>query len=639
MMEETMQKAEAAIVLEVKNLGVRFAQTAARQGLQGTDSPAAIAAVDGLSLRVERGKTLGIVGESGSGKSVSCLAAMQLIPPAPIAQASGEIWFQGHGMAAPVNLLGLSDRQMQRYRGSQMGMIFQEPMSALNPVYSCGAQIVETLLQHETLSPLAAEQRAIALLQEVQLLPSEEELAQRFAGQGREAIPRYCRHILNKYPHEFSGGQIQRIMLAMAIACNPSLLIADEPTTALDVTVQATILQLLRQLQTQRQMAMIFVSHDLGVIAEVADDVAVMYQGKLVEYGAIADVFRSPQHPYTQGLLACRPRLNQTLGRLPTVADFMSLEVSPTGEPILQARQPDWSQFAREPGVGGEHSPDLSSGHSSGQTPTPEPLLRVEQLRVEYASGGRWGGLGLKQGGIVAVDDVSFEIGAGETLGLVGESGCGKSTLARAILRLTPAQAGQVWFEGQDILRLRDKALRRVRRNMQIIFQDPYSALDPRFCIEDALLEPMLIHAYDKGQSAHRDRVIYWLERVGLDRSALRRYPHEFSGGQRQRICIARALTLNPRLIVCDESVSALDVSVQAQVLNLLRELQRELGLTYLFISHDLSVVKFMSDRVVVMNRGRIEEIGTPDQIYNAPQREYTKRLLNAIPTAILEYI
>jgi peptide/nickel transport system ATP-binding protein len=599
---------EPSVILDIRNLRVQFPS--------GRSSQRSAAAVDGLNLSLTAGQALGIVGESGSGKSVSCLSILGLLPDA--AQVTGEAWFSGaqssETQSPPVNLLSLTPRQLQDYRGSAIALIFQEPMSSLNPVYRCGDQIIETLRHHEGLSVQVARSRTIALLQEVRLL-------------GPESSPREQQALLDRYPHQLSGGQLQRMMIAMALSCNPSLLIADEPTTALDVTVQATILELLRELRRNRGMSMIFVSHDLDVVRDVVDQVVIMYRGKIVESGPIAQVFNHPQHPYTKGLLACRPRLGQPKGPLPCVADFMSVETLDSGELRLTERaitpnssptqNPSPTQSPPELGdLGGDAGPQ-----SSSKSPA---LLTVRNLRVEFTGQG--------DRPTIAVNDLSFEVYPGETLGLVGESGCGKSSLARALLRLIPTTAGQIVFDGQDIAKLPDRRLRQLRRDLQIVFQDPSGALDPRYRAGDAILEPMQIHGLDKRRKPYLDRVRYLLDVVGLGAGMIDRLPHELSGGQKQRLCIARALALNPRLIICDESVSALDVSVQAQVLNLLRDLQREFGLTYIFISHDLSVVHYMSDRIMVMNQGRIEEIGPADQLYRSPQRDYTRQLIAAIP-------
>lgn len=622
-------------VLAVQNLQVQFLTA---------EKP--IKAVDGISFEVKRGQTLGIVGESGSGKSVTSLAVMGLIPPP--SQVSGEIWFQPFEAQGEevrptepaIDLLRLPRSKMQQYRGGKIAMIFQEPMSSLNPVYTIGFQLVEAIRQHQKVSETEARRNAIALLQEVKLLPADEilrqnylELAQQLPIRQSEPTEReISQHInqkklaiLDRYPHQLSGGQIQRVMIAMAISCNPTLLIADEPTTALDVTVQATILELLRELCSKRGMSMIFITHDLGVIAEIADSVAVMYQGKIVESGLVWQIFSNPRHPYTKGLLACRPRLNQQLKYLPTVADFMEVVTSESGE--IEIREKNTPEEQRSRG-------DISESRNmfAGE----EALLSVRELKVAFPERGIFGET---KRYFMAVNNVSFDVFSGETLGLVGESGCGKSTLARTLIRLIEPMNGKIIFEGQNITNLTGKRLQQLRRDIQIVFQNPFSSLDPRMKIGDAVMEPLLIHAPNKNRRQQRDRVAYLLERVGLNPNWMHRYPHEFSGGQRQRVCIARALALNPRFIICDESVSALDVSVQAQVLNLLKELQAEFGLTYIFISHDLNVVKFMSDRIMVMNRGQIEEIGPAEMIYREPSKDYTRQLIASIPTGTLERI
>ncbi|MEG4105756.1 ABC transporter ATP-binding protein [Microcoleus sp. S13_C5] len=651
-------------VLEVRNLRVQF------QSADAGDASATVKAVDGISFEVKRGQTLGIVGESGSGKSVTSLAVMGLLSSSST-KIDGEIWFYSTKDGAskgPVNLLEMPDREKQTYRGSQIATIFQEPMSSLNPVYTIGFQLTEAICLHQQVSQTEARRQAASLLQEVELLPGDDELRQRClalrqehsrAAAGNQAgmeddrdlmqlVNGQKQAMLDRYPHELSGGQIQRVMIAMAISCNPTLLIADEPTTALDVTVQATILALLRELRDSRGMAMIFITHDLGVIAEIGDTVAVMYRGKIVECGAIEQIFSNPQHPYTKGLLACRPTLDRQLRRLPTVSDFMDVTTNASGELVIVEKNADLD------GDSSGGNPAFATGKPPRLPHISGPLLAVNNLRVGFPVQGMFGETKRL---FMAVNDISFEVYPGETLGLVGESGCGKSTLARALLQLIPAASGKVFFEGQEITppaksssasqwmanyRIQkeyDRKLRWLRRDMQIIFQDPFSSLDPRLNVGDAVMEPMVIHRFGKNQKEQRDRAAYLLERVGLNPDFMRRYPHEFSGGQRQRICIARALALNPKFIICDESVSALDVSVQAQVLNLLKELQTEFGLTYIFISHDLSVVKFMSDRAIVMNKGKIEEIGTAERIYRQPQQAYTRQLIASIPAGNLERI
>jgi peptide/nickel transport system ATP-binding protein len=621
-------------ILDVRNLEVRFR----------TDTRV-VKAVDGISFQVQRGQTLGIVGESGSGKSVTSLAVMGLVPNPPGKVTGGEIWFRdAQTSGEPIDLLRVPDQELQNYRGDRLAMIFQEPMSSLNPVYTCGFQITEAIRLHEKISESEARRRAVALLQEVRLLPPDEELKRRYLediAQDKKSQPsdveidqqinRQKLAMLDRYPHELSGGQIQRVMIAMAISCNPTLLIADEPTTALDVTVQATILDLLRELRDRRGMAMMFITHDLGLVAEIADQVAVMYEGKIVEYGAVWDIFSNPKHPYTKGLLTCRPQPDRRLRYLPTVSDFMEVSTLPTGERLIEAKPQDVGQVLRS----AEEISDTEFNSRLHDLQQKTPLLSVQNLQVAFPIRGVFG---QTKRYVMAVNDVSFEVYPGETLGLVGESGCGKTTLARTLLRLIEAKQGQVLFEGRDILSLPSKEVRQFRRDAQIIFQNPYSSLDPRMNIGEAVMEPLQIYGRGKHKQ-HRERAAYLLQRVGLDPDLMNRYPHEFSGGQRQRICIARSLALNPKFIICDESVSALDVSVQAQVLNLLKELQSEFGLTYVFISHDLSVVKFMSDRIIVMNRGKIEEIGTSENIYRQPQRPYTRQLISAIPTGTLDRI
>lgn len=671
-------------VLEVHNLRVQF------QSATTNKIAELVNAVDGISFDVKRGQTLGIVGESGSGKSVTALAVMGLVPSSSV-KITGQIDFtpsknteHQNTQSTPINLLQLSQKDRQQYRGNQISMIFQEPMSSLNPVYTIGFQLTEAICLHKNISEAEARREAASLLQEVKLLPSDADLRQKCleesqdpnklaAHNDRELIQLVNLHkqaMLDRYPHQLSGGQIQRVMIAMAISCNPTLLIADEPTTALDVTVQATILALLRELRDQRGMAMIFITHDLGVIAEIADSVAVMYRGKIVEGGDIKQIYTNPQHPYTKGLLACRPNPERKTRRLPTVSDFMDVVVSATGEILINEKigNLEVEENARE-----EEQKNLVATLNTESVP---PLLSVKNLRVGFPVSGMFGETKRL---FMAVNDVSFDVQPGETLGLVGESGCGKSTLARALLQLITPTSGQVFFENQEITELfnrsqvfskqnifaqkgkvngfnllkkfaenrkRPPQLQNIRRDMQIIFQDPFSSLNPRMNIGDAVMEPMVIHGVGKnakgnqiGVTNPKHRAAYLLERVGLNPNLMRRYPHEFSGGQRQRVCIARALALNPKFIICDESVSALDVSVQAQVLNLLKELQGEFGLTYIFISHDLSVVKFMSDRIMVMNRGKIEEIGPAEQIYRQPQQPYTRQLIASIPTGNLDKV
>ncbi len=620
-----------------------------------------VKAVDGLDVAVGPGRTLGIVGESGSGKSVTSLTLMGLLPELTARIPTGRAVFLGR------DLLSMRRADLSAVRGDDVAMIFQEPMTSLNPVFRVGDQVAEAIVLHRGVSRAEARKRTIELFHEV-------------------GIPDPERRV-DSYPHEMSGGQKQRVMIAMALSCDPRLLIADEPTTALDVTIQRQILDLLRKLRDQRGMSMIFITHDLGVIAEIADSVAVMYRGRLVEYGDVLSVFGAPRHPYTRGLLACRPRLDTPYQLLPTVADFLETRVE-DGEVVVTERPVD---------------PELEERLRTGARPKMpvvegDPVLSVRDLQVWFPAGRTW--LGRPKGWIKAVDGVSFDVFRGQTLGLVGESGCGKTTTGRAILRLVPVRAGRVTFEGTDLaaleagagarrrwlyaagaaailagllalaaivltevdaglwgallvlgpllaglattgtaMALSEPTEKQLRRKLQIVFQDPYSSLNPRQSVGEALIEAMTVHGIGASRSDRERRAGDLLEEVGLERAYLRRFPHEFSGGQRQRICIARTLALEPSLVICDESVSALDVSVQAQVLNLLRELQIKRDLTYIFISHDLSVVKFMSDVMCVMKDGKIVEAGPSDAIYAAPSEAYTRALIDAIPSDDLEHI
>ena len=561
-----------------------------------------IEAVHGIDLDVFAGKTLGLVGESGSGKSVSSLAVMRLLNEKTSRIEADSIQIEGE------EINGFSESQMAEVRGKRIAMIFQEPMTSLNPVYKCGYQVSEMILQHESKS-------ALRQAQGPQVLPvSKAEAKKRVIELFKQVMLPRPEAIYDSYPHELSGGQKQRVMIAMAIACHPKLLIADEPTTALDVTVQKEILKLLRQLQAETGMGMIFITHDLGVVAEIADDVAVMHNGEIMERGTVQDILTHPQHPYTQGLLACRPPMKVRLKRLPIVKEFLDGQWQGGKEQILHDLQ-----ITTE-----ERQSHLQQLYSK------EPLLRVEGLKTWYPL--RKGVFGRVYDHVKAVDEVSLEVYEGETLGLVGESGCGKTTLGRSILRLAEPTGGKVWFDGIEVTALEGHALRDFRKQAQIVFQDPYSSLNPRITIGEAIIEPMLVHGIEKDKKRCHDLACDLLEQVGLQTSHYDRYPHEFSGGQRQRICIARALAVNPRLVICDESVSALDVSVQAQVLNLLNRLKEERHLTYIFISHDLSVVRFMSDRVVVMYNGKPVEMNDADELFEQPQNDYTKKLIAALP-------
>lgn len=570
-------------LLEIKNLKVSFDT---EEGI--------VHAVNDVSFSINKGETIGIVGESGSGKSVTSLSIMRLLPTE--GKISGNVIYQTPNNDS-INLTDLPLSEMRKFRGNDIAMIFQEPMTSLNPVFSCGKQVAEAIILHKKISSPDARERTIALFEKVNL-------------------PRPVQ-MFDSFPHQLSGGQKQRVMIAMAMSCNPSVLIADEPTTALDVTVQATILELMRKLQEDNNTGLLFITHDLGVVAEIADRVIVMYKGKIVEEGNVRDVFYRPQHPYTKGLLACRPPLNKRLRILPTVRDFMKENEDGTITEINSSVINPDNEISKEV---------TKSLHE--KLFSQNPILQVKNISVKFPI--RKGVFGKVTDYVNAVDDISFDIYPGETLGLVGESGCGKTTLGRAIIRLIEPTSGKVYFKGVDFSSLYGRELRRMRKHIQIIFQDPYSSLNPRMTIGNAILEPMKVHDLFPGN--RKQKVFELLERVNLKEEHFNRYPHEFSGGQRQRICIARALSLQPDFIICDESVSALDVSIQAQILNLLNELKRDLNFTCIFISHDLSVVKFMSDRMIVMNKGKIEEMGDPDEIYNSPVSPYTQKLIAAIP-------
>jgi peptide/nickel transport system ATP-binding protein len=532
-----------------------------------------------ISYDLQHNEILGIVGESGSGKSVSSLAIMGLLPATISKISDGTIIFDTKSIG------DLSEKELLQLRGNRIAMIFQEPMSSLNPSLKCGFQVQEILLQHTDLPASETKRETLSLFEKVKLPDPE--------------------IVFDKYPHEISGGQKQRVMIAMAIACKPQLLIADEPTTALDVTVQKEIINLLKEIQQETGMSIIFISHDLSLVSAIAHRVVVMYQGEIVEQGEVKQIFKNPRHNYTKALIASRPSLDFRLKRLPTIQDFLANTIN--AEVVTQE---DRTRF---------HDKIYSQ----------KPILEVINVEKEYFSSAGFFG---KKSGFKAVNDVSFKLYEGETLGLVGESGCGKSTLGNAILQLDKATSGQIVYRGQDITKLGAKEIKKLRKDIQIIFQDPYSSLNPRIPIGKAIMEPMKVHGLHKDDKERKAKTIEILERVGLGAEYFNRYPHEFSGGQRQRIGIARTIALQPKLIVCDESVSALDISVQAQVLNLLNELKENFGFTYIFISHDLAVVKYMSDQVLVMNQGRIEEIADADALYANPQKEYTKMLIEAIP-------
>jgi peptide/nickel transport system ATP-binding protein len=538
--------------------------------------------IHNISYGLNKNEVLGIVGESGSGKSVSSLAILGLLPRRISKITSGSIIYEDE------DLTQLSSKAFQRIRGNKIAMIFQEPMSSLNPSMTCGKQVEEILLQHSNLSKNEVKQETISLFEKVKL-PNPE-------------------RILKSYPHEISGGQKQRVMIAMAIACKPDILIADEPTTALDVTVQKDIISLLKELQIETKMSIIFITHDLALISEIADRVIVMYKGDIVEQGAVKDIFKNPKHNYTKALINSRPSLDTRLQTLPTIQDFLNDTIS-NDIVTSEAREKNHKILYSKP-----------------------PILEVINIEKEFISKSS---LFTKSESFKAVNNVSFKLYEGETLGLVGESGCGKSTLGNAILQLDKATAGAILYNGIDITKLSTTNTRALRKDIQIIFQDPYSSLNPRIPVGEAIMEPMEVHNLYASDIERKEKVIDILNRVGLSEDYFNRYPHEFSGGQRQRIGIARTIALQPKLIVCDESVSALDISVQAQVLNLLNELKTDFGFTYIFISHDLAVVKYMSDQLLVMNQGKIEELDDADVIYNAPKKEYTKKLIHAIPKGL----
>lgn len=571
-----MQEMRASdVLLSVNQLEVSFLQASAWKRMVGP-----------VSFEVRKGEVLGIVGESGSGKSVCSLAIMGLLPKHFGRISSGSIFFQ-QGEAS-FNLADLSVDEHRKLRGNGMAMIFQEPMSALNPVMRCGEQVAEAIRQHKPQLPEErVQQQVLALFEEVQL-------------------PRVVQ-LMQAYPHELSGGQRQRVMIAMALACEPALLIADEPTTALDVTVQAGILQLIKQLSSERGLGVIFITHDLGVVANLADRVVVMYRGALVEQGTTREVFEKPKEAYTRGLLACKPNMQHRLERLPTVADFMEGKSTDAFQVEVAAER-----IARQQALYSQ-----------------QPLLEVADLQLWYPGKGPFW---RRKEPVKAVDGVSFQVYPRETLGLVGESGSGKSTIGKVVARLIEPTGGSLRFKGTDYKDLKGEAASAFRRQVQVIFQDPFGSLNPRMRIGDALQEPLQVHGLVNGTAAREARVKQLLDQVGLPAEAANRYPHEFSGGQRQRIVIARCLAMEPEFVVCDESVSALDVSVQAQVLNLLKSLQEELKLTYIFISHDMSVVKHLSDRVMVLQKGKCEELQEADALYAAPQSAYSQKLLAAIP-------
>ena len=567
---------ESHPIISVKDLFIRFKT---EEGI--------FEAVRNINFNLHEGEVLGIVGESGSGKSVTSLAILGLLNKKQ-SETEGEITYYKDG--EKIDLLNLDNDGFRKERGNNFSMIFQEPMTSLNPVYTCGDQVAESLKLHKGMSSSQAKARTIELFEEVEL-------------------PRPDK-IFDNYPHEISGGQKQRVMIAMAISCEPKLLIADEPTTALDVTVQQEIIDLILKLRDKNGMAVIFISHDLSLVANVSDNIAVMRKGDLVEYGTSRDIFLSPKHPYTKGLIYCKPSLDTTYKVLPTVDEFF--DINEKGE--LEEKTPDLEKF------GTLEKKEIDS----------EVLLDIQDLNTWYVTERTFFGKPKKY--VKAVKDVSFQLKKGQTLGLVGESGCGKSTIGNTLIGLTPATSGVVDLKGDNILSYSKREWKGFRKTAQLIFQDPYSSLNPRKSIEQIILEPMVVNNIGKNKAERMSMITDLIETVGLEVSHLKRYPHEFSGGQRQRICIARTLALQPELIICDESVSALDVSVQAQVLNLLNELKEQFGFTYIFISHDLSVVKFMADYLVVMKEGEIIEQGKGIDLYENPSNPYTQKLIDAIP-------
>ena len=537
--------------------------------------------VHDIDFSLYENEILAIVGESGSGKSVTSKAIMGLLQDKNT-HIKGRINFE------ETSLLSLSSKEFAKLRGNDIAMIFQEPMSALNPSLTCGFQVAEILLHHKKVSASEVKKEVLQLFEKVKL-PRPQEM-------------------YTSYPHQISGGQMQRVVIAMAIACKPKLLIADEPTTALDVTVQKEILQLLKDLQKQTGMSMLFISHDLALVCELADRVLVMYKGDIVEKGTVKEIFEAPKKPYTKALLGSRPTLDVRYKVLPTIASIKDNSFIPQSITSQQR----------------------AKKHQKIYTKT--PLLRVENVAKSYFS--KVGVFGQKQE-IKAVNGISFDVFEGETLGLVGESGCGKSTLGKVILQLEKATKGSIFYKGKEITSLKSKDLRSLRKDIQLIFQDPYSSLHPRKIIGQAIIEPMEVHGIGSSKKQRKEKAMELLSRVGLEASYFHRYPHQLSGGQRQRVGIARTIAMEPKLVICDESVSALDISVQAQVLNLLNELKEDFGFTYIFISHDLAVVKYMADQLLVMNRGAIEEIGDADEIYANPVKQYTKKLIDSIPKGI----
>lgn len=571
------------LLLSIRNLSIHFGK-----GHERTT------AVRNVSLEIKKGELLAIVGESGSGKSVTALSLLKLLPKQSTVTGHAFLY---RWEEQPLDLIQLPPSEINDVRGSNIAMIFQEPMTSLNPVFTCGFQVMESIMLHQKVSKRVARQKTLALFEKVQLPDPK--------------------GMMNRYPHQISGGQKQRVMIAMAMSSNPALLIADEPTTALDVTVQKNILELIKELQQQNNMGVIFITHDLGIVADIADKIVVMHKGEVVEQGNAKEILRTPKHPYTKALLACRPAGQSKTKRLPVVSDFLGTKGT------------------------------LVNGHSSliiDQTNNSEPqtlnlkpqtnTLEVKDLSIHFPVKKNIFGRPVKF--LKAVDDVSFDVQPGDIVGLVGESGCGKTTLGRSILQLIKPTSGNIILNGEDITKMKASSLRRLRKDLQIVFQDPYGSLNPRFTIGEAIQEPLKIHGLLNNKKERKEKVMELLEKVSLKPDHFNRYPHQFSGGQRQRICIARALAMDPKFLIFDESVSALDVSVQAQVLNLLNDLKKEFGFTAIFISHDLSVVHYICNRILVMQQGRIVEEGTADQVYYNPVNEYTQKLVESIPGKLL---
>jgi peptide/nickel transport system ATP-binding protein len=565
-------------ILEIKNLSIDF-----------VSAEQTVHALQNISFDINEGEVVALVGESGSGKSITALSILRLLQIKNAKIINGSILFH---QASVIDLLRCDDEELRAVRGNKIAMIFQEPMTSLNPVITCGEQVSEALRLHKKISKEEAKKQTVQLFEKVEL-PNPSQMYQRF-------------------PHQISGGQKQRVMIAMAMSCEPRILICDEPTTALDVMVQKNILMLIKKLQQQNNMSVIFISHDLGVVADIADKIIVMYKGKIAEQNLAKNIITDPQHPYTKALLACRPALYKNNERLPVVNDFMQ-QSALSNEPIAVSLEPL-----------------IVSHQLQTINHKPETILSVQNLKVWFPAKTDFFGKIVEYN--KAVDDVSFDVQQGETVGLVGGSGCGKTTLGRSLLHLIKPAGGRIFFKQIDISQLKNKAHAALRKDMQIIFQDPYSSLNPREKIGDAIAEPMLVHQLYNSVKQRQDKVLALLEKVNIPAAFYNRYPHELSGGQRQRIVIARALALQPSFIICDECVSALDVSVQAQVLNLLNDLKKEFGFTILFISHDMSVVRYLCERIIVMNKGKIEEEGTAEQIWQSPQSIYTKALLAAVP-------